>query len=185
MSRLRRGERIIIDGATGTEAERRGVPQLDNAWNGGGALSHPDIIRGIHEDYLHHGAEVIIANTFATSKNLLEDAGVPELFEAYNRVGVELATQARTAASRPDVLVAGGISHWSFSGRQPSLEALRDGAAEQARIMSQAGADLIMLEMMIWSSKYDPHTNVSKQLIKRAKADRENLINDLLALDAS
>ena len=25
---------ILIDGATGTEAERRGVPQLTNAWNG-------------------------------------------------------------------------------------------------------------------------------------------------------
>ena len=38
-------ETILIDGATGTEAERRGVPQLKNAWNGGGALSNPDIIR--------------------------------------------------------------------------------------------------------------------------------------------
>ena len=37
-------ETILIDGATGTEAERRGVPQLKNAWNGGGALSNPDII---------------------------------------------------------------------------------------------------------------------------------------------
>ena len=37
-------ETILIDGATGTEAERRGVPQLKNAWNGGGALSDPDII---------------------------------------------------------------------------------------------------------------------------------------------
>ena len=28
--------KIIIDGATGTELERHGVPQLENAWNGGG-----------------------------------------------------------------------------------------------------------------------------------------------------
>ena len=37
------GEKILIDAATGTEIEHRGVPQLENAWNGGGALSHPDI----------------------------------------------------------------------------------------------------------------------------------------------
>ncbi|MEM9061146.1 MAG: homocysteine S-methyltransferase family protein [Pseudomonadota bacterium] len=149
LRRLQSGSQVMIDGGTGTEVERRGVPQLDNAWNGGGALSHPDIVRGIHEDYIRHGAEIVISNTFATSRNLLEDAGVPELFDDYNRRGVELAREARDAMGRPGVLVAGGISHWSFSGRAPTLDALRDGAAEQARIMEQAGADLIMLEMMV------------------------------------
>ena len=48
MARIEAGEQIIIDGTTGTELERRGVPQLDNAWNGGGALSHPDILKQIH-----------------------------------------------------------------------------------------------------------------------------------------
>lgn len=149
MARMRSGERIMIDGGTGTEVERRGVPQLENAWNGGGALSHPEIVQGIHEDYIRYGAEVVISNTFATSRHLLEDAGVPELFEAYNRTSVELAVAARRSTSAPDVLVAGGISHWSFTRRKPDLESLRDGAAEQALIMAQAGADLIMLEMMI------------------------------------
>ena len=149
LDRMKNGAQIMIDGGTGTEVERRGVPQLENAWNGGGALSHPDIVRGIHEDYIGHGAEIVISNTFATSRNLLEDAGVPELFADYNRRGIELACEARAALRREDVLVAGGISHWSFSGRLPSLEELEDGAAAQARIMKRAGADLIMLEMMI------------------------------------
>ena len=48
--------------------------------------------------------------------------------------------------------------------------------------LTQLGRDMlpIMLEMMIWSSKHDPNTNAPEQLIKRAKNDRENLINDLL-----
>ena len=33
INRAQQGECILIDGATGTEVERRGVPQLDNAWN--------------------------------------------------------------------------------------------------------------------------------------------------------
>ncbi|MEM8592645.1 MAG: homocysteine S-methyltransferase family protein [Pseudomonadota bacterium] len=146
LARLRRGEQVMIDGGTGTEVERRGVPQLPNAWNGGGALSHPEVVRAIHEDYIAHGAEIIIANTFATSRNLLEDAGQPELFEAYNRRAVEIACEARGAR---DILVAGGLSHWSFSGRVVPLADQRDGAAEQARIMAEAGADLLMLEMMV------------------------------------
>jgi len=71
MARIEAGEQIIIDGATGTELERRGVPQLDNAWNGGGALSHPDILKQIHKEYIRAGAEIIISNTFATLKSAL------------------------------------------------------------------------------------------------------------------
>ena len=135
LGRLRSGARIMIDGGTGTEVERRGVPQLENAWNGGGTLSHPDIVRDIHEDYIRHGAEIVISNTFATSRNLLEDAGVPELFYDYNRRGIELAREARVAAGHRDVLVAGGISHGSYSGRLPELEELKEGAREQAFTM--------------------------------------------------
>ena len=60
MQRLHNGDRILIDGATGTEIERRGVPMVDNAWNGGGALTHPDIVRQVlflaEQDYAtgHH-----------------------------------------------------------------------------------------------------------------------------------
>ncbi|MGB0385433.1 MAG: homocysteine S-methyltransferase family protein [Ardenticatenaceae bacterium] len=75
MQRIHHGERILIDGATGTEVERRGVPQLDNAWNGGGALTHPDIVRQIHEDYIGCGAQIVISNTFATARHVLRDAG--------------------------------------------------------------------------------------------------------------
>lgn len=149
ITRMQSGTQVMIDGGTGTEVERRGVPQLENAWNGGGALSHPDVVRAIHEDYIRHGAEIVISNTFATSRNLMEDAGVPELFSDYNRRGVELACEARDVTGRDGVLVAGGISHWSFSGRLPSLLELETGAADQACIMKRAGADLIMLEMMI------------------------------------
>lgn len=149
IERIRAGERILIDGGTGTEVERRGVPQLKGAWNGGGALSHPDIVREIHEDYIRHGAEIIISNTFATARHTLADAGADHQFEAYNRRGVELACEARGKMQTPNVLVAGGISYWSFIGKHPPLDVLALGIAEQAAIMADAGADLLMLEMMI------------------------------------
>ena len=149
MKRVRAGERILIDGATGTEVERRGVPQLDNAWNGGGALSHPDIVRQVHEDYIGNGAEIVISNTFATSWHALRDAGVEGQFEDYNRRGVELAVEARNNKGKPDVLVAGGISYWSWTGEHPSLDVLRVNIEQQATVMRDAGADLLMLEMMV------------------------------------
>ena len=150
IERARAGERILIDGATGSEALRRGAPELPNGWNGGAALSHPDIVRQIHREYIAIGAEMIASNTFSTGRNVLNDAGVEHDFEACNRQAVELAVEARDAAGEAgaNVVIAGGISHWSFSGDHPPLDVLRDNTAEQAGIMSQAGVDLFSLEMM-------------------------------------
>jgi homocysteine S-methyltransferase len=149
MQRLRDGEHILIDGATGTEIERRGVPMVDNAWNGGGALTHPEIVRQVHEDYIRLGAQVVISNTFSTSRHVLQDAGLEEHFEMLNRRGIELAREARTNMQAPDVLVAGGITHLSFTDRIPEHDQLRANIEEQAAIMAEAGADLIILEMMV------------------------------------
>ncbi|HCX88862.1 MAG TPA: homocysteine methyltransferase [Gammaproteobacteria bacterium] len=147
--RIGAGELILVDGATGTEIERRGVPQLENAWNGGGALSHPGIVRQVHQDYIDAGAQVIISNTFATSRHALRDAGVENDFEALNRRGVELAVEARDQSDQPGIVVAGGISYWSWTGDKPALDNLKASVSRQAEIMQSAGADLLMLEMMV------------------------------------
>ena len=140
---------ILIDGATGTEAERRGVPQLTNAWNGGGALSHPEIIKEIHLDYIRHGAEIVISNSFATSKQALNDAGLEYLFEEYNRRSVELAIEARNISKKTNILVAGSICYQRFPTGEPNKNTLFEDIFEQAVILRDAGADLLMLEMML------------------------------------
>jgi S-methylmethionine-dependent homocysteine/selenocysteine methylase len=148
IQRLHNGDQILIDGATGTEIEKRGVPMVNNAWNGGGALTHPDIVRQVHEDYIRFGAQIVISNTFSTSRHVLKDAGLEEHFELLNRRGIELAQEARTNMQTPEVLVAGGITHWSFTKKIPPDDQLRANIEEQAVIMANAGADLIILEMM-------------------------------------
>ncbi len=149
--RARTGAPVVIDGATGSECLRRGVPELPNGWSGGAALSHPDIVRQVHSDYVAIGADLIVSNTFATGRNVLEDAGVADDFEAHNRRAVELAIEARTNAGddADHVVVGGGISNWSFSGERPSLKALHDNTVIQATIMRDAGAEMLSLEMMV------------------------------------
>lgn len=149
IQRIAKGERILINGATGTEIFRRGVPQLDGAWNGGGAGSHPDIVRNVHKDYLRHGAEIIISNTFGTTRHALRDAGIEDQFEDLNRIGVELAIEARDQMQKPGALVAGGVSYWSWTGNHPPLLTLRADVERQVALMARAGADLLMLEMMV------------------------------------
>ena len=149
MKRVQGGECILIDGATGTEVERRGVPQLENAWNGGGALSHPEIVKKIHKDYINLGAEIVISNTFATTKHALEDAGQVDNFIALNEQGIKLALEARDELKKDNTLVAGGISYWTWTGNKPTLNELNSSVTQQAKIMKDVGADFIMLEMMI------------------------------------
>ena len=148
MQRLRAGGRILLDGGTGTELERRGVPVLPDAWSGGGAMTHPGVVREVHEDYISAGASIVISNTFGTSLHALADAGWAEQFEELNRRGVQLACEARMNAGDGDVLVAGGITHWSWTDRHPPLHDLRESVSAQAAVMAAAGADLVMLEMM-------------------------------------
>lgn len=143
------GDVILMDGATGTEVARRGVKQLKNAWIAGGALSNPDIVQTIHEDYINCDAKIITSNTFATSKHALKDAGVIHNFSTLNDAGVKLCIEARNKLAKNDVLVAGGISYWPWADEIKNLCELSDSIVEQASIMATAGADLLMLEMMV------------------------------------
>ena len=137
----------MIDGATGTELERRGVPQIPKAWNGGGALSHPEILEEVHKEYIELGARIIITNTFATGKHALEDANQIHNFEKLNSQGVLIAKKACKEVNK-NSLIAGGISYWTFTKNKPALEILRSNVKEQALIFKNNGVNLLILEMM-------------------------------------
>lgn len=149
--RIEGGEVVVLDGATGTELERRGVPMDDAAWCAAALVTHPETVREVHEDYVRAGADVIITNTFPTSRHVLEPAGLGDRLRELNVRAVELAQQAReTAAERP-VSVAGSIS--TFSARhdntlQPPEAQARANYREQAEVLAEAGVDLIALEML-------------------------------------
>ncbi|HEU4725238.1 MAG TPA: homocysteine S-methyltransferase family protein, partial [Candidatus Eisenbacteria bacterium] len=63
-ARLVRGETILLDGAMGTELDRRGVATPLPLWSAQALIDAPEVVRAIHEDYLRAGADVITANTF-------------------------------------------------------------------------------------------------------------------------
>ena len=68
-SRIAAGEVILMDGATGTEVERRVLARGDSSavtatgWSCAQALLHPDVCQAVHQDYFEAGAELVIANT--------------------------------------------------------------------------------------------------------------------------
>ena len=150
--RLAAGDVIILDGATGTELERRGVPMHDVSWSGIASLSHGATLCQIHADYIAAGAVVVITNTFASSRYLLEAAGLGERVREANIAAVEAARAARDqAAGSREVWIAGSISPMAPGAdraRRPDLEIVAASFREQAEILAGAGVDLLVLEMM-------------------------------------
>ena len=144
---------IILDGGTGTLIQSLGAPMDGDTWCADANLTHPEIVREAHRQYLDAGAEVLIANTYATSPLLFNHLDRDADVALIDTAAVRLAREA----SDGSVPVAG-----SFSVMRPGIpgsdrsEMLRQWPEAQARRlfeakatgMVKAGADVIAMEMM-------------------------------------
>ena len=135
----------------GTELDRRGVRTYLPLWSALGLIEHPDIVRDIHRDYAAAGADILITDTFRTTRRMLERAGRdPEEVRSLNALAVQLAREGAAEAGR-NVLVAGSIAPLEdcYSPElSPEPEVARAEHAEQARFLAEAGADFLMIETM-------------------------------------
>ena len=159
---LQTGALLILDGAIGTELERRGAPLEDDASWARTTLTHPDLIREVHEDYLRAGADIITANTYSSGLHVLEKIGLGDELEACNAQAVRLALEAldRTSPTTTTTYVAGSVSafgngamhycasdgvlHWG----EPDQTRLRSNFRRQLEILASSGVDLILLELL-------------------------------------
>ena len=152
LKRIDNGDVIILDGATATETERRGVPMDSVVWSAGALKTHPDVVRQVHEDYVRAGADIVTTNTFSSARQVLGPAGMGDLVVELNQRAVGLAKEiVRRAAGNRRVYVAGSISTMSSRLQsEPMLpaEQARTSYREQAEILAEAVVDLLMLEMM-------------------------------------
>lgn len=146
------GKLLLMDGAMGTELERRGVPMNKKAWSALALESHPAVVQAIHEDYIRAGAELHIVHSFSTNRQVLETVGHEDKVEAYNRLAVQLCRAAidKVGDERPQWL-AGSVSTYaagSDRAKLPKGARLRANFAEQAAILRDAGVDILALEML-------------------------------------
>ena len=66
--RLARSAPLILDGATGTELERRGGATTLPLWSADALLQAPALVGRIHRDYAEAGAQALTANSFRTQR---------------------------------------------------------------------------------------------------------------------
>jgi len=149
-SRIADGGTVVIDGATGTELERRGVPMDANAWCGLANKTHPEEVRKLHADYIRAGADVVTANTFGTAPHVLSTTDSRNEIGAINRAAIQLAQQAREEAADRPVWIAGSLSPMPALSSivLPTDKEAQQSYLELAETLAEAGAELLICEMM-------------------------------------
>ncbi len=136
---------VVFDGAMGTMLYSAGIPfsQSFDALN----LTHPDLVREVHEAYVAAGAEVLETNTFGANRYRLGDATLADRLRAINHAGVRLAREA----AEGQALVAGSMGplgrHLAPIGQLTAEEAF-EAYQEQGRALVEAGVDLLIVETM-------------------------------------
>lgn len=150
LTRLADPRPILLDGATGTELERRGADTSTPIWSAMALLDAPKVVEQIHRDYLEAGAEVIITNTFRTHRRNLEKVGMGERAAELTALAVAIAQKARRASAK-QAFIAGSISPLedSYSTASPlsRAEYMREHN-DMARNLAAAGVDLLIAETM-------------------------------------
>ncbi|HSE07327.1 MAG TPA: methionine synthase [Nocardioidaceae bacterium] len=165
---------LVLDGAMGTMIQRHRLEESDYRgdrfadWpsdlkgnNDLLSLTSPDLVRAIHEEYLHAGADIVETNTFNAQRISLADYGMQELAYEMNLASAQLARAAcdavtqqtpespryvagalgptnRTASISPDVNDPGK--------RNITFDELVVAYLEQARGLVDGGSDLLLIE---------------------------------------
>lgn len=146
LQRVRDGEILVSDGATGTNLLARGLPRgtVAEAW----LFEKPDAIIQLHKDFLAAGADILLTNTFGASPLRLEAVDLPQSVNEVNQRAVLLARQSTEIVER-QVYVGGSIGPCGQLMKPYGLlneDQVFQSFLEQSRELVAAEVDFIILE---------------------------------------
>jgi len=135
---------VLCDGAMGTLLYAKGI--FINRCYDELNLSQPELIRGVHHDYLQAGAEIVETNTFGGNSFRLARHSLADRVHEINLAGAHVA---REAAKSFDAWVAASIGPLGVRIEplgKTSFEEARTAFREQVAALVEGGVDLLMLE---------------------------------------
>lgn len=138
---------VLLDGATGTNLQKAGMPVgvCPEQW----ILENSEVLIDLQKQYVEAGTDILFAPTFTASRIKLKEYGLEDHLEEMNR---KLVALSKEAAKGTNALVAGDLT---MTGEQLyplgdlMFEDLVDVYKEQAKIIAEAGADLFVVETMM------------------------------------
>ncbi len=137
---------VILDGATGTNLQKAGMPVgvCPEKW----ILEHPEVLVKLQKEYVEAGTDILFAPTFTANRIKLEEYGLADDLVKMNQDLVALSKESAAGKA----LVAGDLT---MTGQQLypigdlMFEDLVEVYREQAQVIYEAGADLFVVETMM------------------------------------
>lgn len=141
---------LYLDGATGTNLVREGMPAgvCPEAW----ICEHRDIMLRLQRDYVNAGTDILYAPTFTANRIKLSEYGLEDKMDNMIHTLVDISKEAARGAADRKVYVAGDLT---MTGEQlrpmgnMELETLIDVYKEQILCLKDAGVDLLVVETMM------------------------------------
>ena len=144
------GQYLYLDGATGSNLVRAGMPSgvCPEQW----ILEHSDVMLALQKEYVAAGTDVLYAPTFTANRIKLAEYGLENNMEQMIAKLVAISREAAASTQDRRVYVAGDLT---MTGEQlkpmgsMELETLIDIYKEQIRALEKAGVDLLVVETMM------------------------------------
>ncbi|GAB4457997.1 MAG: betaine--homocysteine S-methyltransferase [Anaerolineae bacterium] len=136
---------IILDGATGTQLQKMGLPagMAPELWN----LQNPEAVKKHYQAYIEAGSDAVLTNSFGGTRPRLDMEGSGHLTHEINVAAARLAREV----AGDKVLVLGSMGPTGLL-MEPMGELTYEKAveffAEQAAGLAEGGADGIHIETM-------------------------------------
>lgn len=132
---------VILDGATGSNLMRAGMPRgtCAETW----ILEHPQVMTQLQKAYAAAGSQIVYAPTFTASEPYLKEHGLADQLEELNG---QLVGLTRSAVGE-QVLVAGDLT--TVGKPDVPYEQLHAIYTRQAKALLDAGVDLFVVETMM------------------------------------
>ncbi|MFT5872166.1 MAG: 5-methyltetrahydrofolate--homocysteine methyltransferase, partial [Clostridium sp.] len=133
---------LLFDGAMGTMLHEYGIKrgELPESYN----LLHPEIIEKIHREYLNVGSDIITTNTFGANSYKLKNSQ----YTVENIIKNAVKIARKVAGERFVALDVGPIGQLMEPLGTLSFANAYEAFAEQIKIGSREGADIILIETM-------------------------------------
>lgn len=137
---------VILDGATGSNLLKRGMPAgvCPEQW----ILENPQVLKTLQQEFVAAGSDIVYAPTFTANRIKLAEYGLEDNIASMNKELVAISKEATAGKA----LVAGDLT---MTGEQLApmgtldFEELVDVYKEQISYLAEAGVDLLVVETML------------------------------------
>lgn len=149
LERLEAGPVVCAEGYL-FEFERRGYLQA-GAFVPEIVLEHPDLVRVLHEEFVHAGSDVVLAFTYYGHREKLRMIGKEELLEPLNRDALALAVDV---ARETGTLAAGDLCNTNaYAPDRESERTVRTMFEEQLEWIAESGVDYVVAETFSYAAE--------------------------------